>query len=560
MSHQSFDYLIAGGGTAGCTLASRLSLAGYSVALFEAGPEDYSEKVMAPLTAPTLHGTTLEYNYTTVKQPHLLNRELPNFGGRVLGGSSTVNYGNWTRCHSADYDAWADLVGDKRWSYEGLKKYFLVNECCQDEAVSKVEHGFEGPMHTAMSKRGYPLREVLGNALSASGLVFNADANAGNPLGYATLTENWRIGKRQPAGLAYDLSKTSVFLEATVKRIVLNEKTKLATGIELVDGRTFLAQKEVLVCCGSIRTPQLLMLSGIGPASHLSSHNIPVVLDLPVGQNLHDHLSGTLWFKLKQPENGLAIGHPKFMKPEFKDGNPIDWIVTASIADTSKAAKLDKLSSHDPLIQQARGHVEFFISYAPIAAPAFFDYSLAGTHISTPILTLLPTSRGSITLASTDPSDDPIIDPQYFETELDREAFRTGFRLVMHAMLDTEDGQSVIESETPPPGQPQLTSSASDEEIDQRARTVGRSFFQCAGTAAMGKVVDTELKIMGIGQLRVVDASVLPLPLAGHYQCKSCRLANATQKVLTPMSQVLYTLLLNPPQILSWDNREFLEE
>ena len=527
MSTHSFDYLIAGGGTAGCTLASRLSLAGHSVALFEAGPEDYSEKVMAPLAAPTLHGTALEYNYTTAEQRHLFNRKLPNYGGRVLGGSSTVNYGNWTRGHAADYDAWADLVGDQRWSYEGLKKYFLANECCHDEGTDKVEHGFEGPMHTAASGREYPLRATFGNALNAIGLAFNADANAGDPMGYAILTENWKNGKRQPAGLAYDLSKTSVFLETTVKRIILDEKS--ATGIELMDGRTFNAQKEVLICCGSIKTPQLLMLSGIGPASHLESHGIPVIADLPVGQNLHDHLSGTLWFKLKHPENGLAIGHPKFMKPEFKDGNPIDWIVTASIADTSKAVKQDKLASDDPLVRQARGHVEFFISYAPIAASAFFDYSLVGTHISTPILTLLPTSRGTIMLASTDPSNDPIIDPQYFETELDREAFRTGFRLVMRTMLDTEYGQSIIESETPPPGQPRLTSGASDEEIDQRARTVGRSFFQSAGTAAMGKVVDTELRVMGIGKLRVVDASVLPLPLAGHYQCKLQRLLSNIQ-------------------------------
>ena len=298
------------------------------------------------------------------------------------------------------------------------------------------------------------------------------------------------------------------------------------------------------------------MLSGIGPASHLLSHGIPVIMDLPVGQNLHDHLSGILWFKLKNPENGLAIGHPKFMKPEFERGNPIDWIVTASIGYTSKVTKQDKLAPDDPLIRQARGHVEFFISYAPIAGATFFDYNLAGTHISTAILTLLPTSRGSIKLASTNPSDDPIIDPQYSETAMDREAFRTGLRLVMRTMLDTEHGQSIIESETPPPGQPQLTSGASDEEIDQRARTVGRSFFQCGGTAAMGKVVDTELRVMGISKLRVVDASILPLPLAGHYQCKIHRRCGVIQIVLTPVLQVQYTPLPSRPQILSWDDRE----
>ncbi|KAL9602095.1 MAG: hypothetical protein Q9219_002091 [cf. Caloplaca sp. 3 TL-2023] len=436
----SFDFLVAGGGTAGCVIASRLSQAGFSVAVFEAGPEDYSDKVMSPLAAPTLLGSSLQYNYLSKEQPHLARRRVPNAGGRLLSGSSGVNYANWTKCHAADYDAWATLVGDERWSFEGLRKSF-----------EKVD----GIMHVTMGERRYPLKEPLRNALLESGVSFNPDANGGNPLGFASLSENWKDGRRQPSSLTYDLAKVEIFTEATVQKVLIDHSTKAATGIELMDGRIFHAAKEVLICCGTIKTPQLLMLSGVGPAERLESHGIPVIEDLPVGENLHDHLSATLFFKLRHPEQGLAIGSTGFKEtaPDFAKGNPIDWIVTLPIPDTSRAAAVDAIPDDNPLVTQPRGLVEFFVSYAPIAAPAFFDYSLAGTHISTPILGLLPISRGIVILSSTDIMADPIIDPNYLDAELDREAMRTGVRAVLRMMLDCSAGKALIEEETPPPGQ-----------------------------------------------------------------------------------------------------------
>lgn len=300
----------------------------------------------------------------------------------MLSGSSTVNYGNWTICHSVDYDAWASLVGDDRWSYQGLLKYFRKSEHHHDPRANPELYGFDGPIHTTAGVRHYPLRKCLRSALNQSGIPYNSDVNAGNPLGYATLTENWKYGKRQPAGMAYGLGNVVVYTNTPVKRVVVESGKRRASGIELIDGRRFEATNEVLVCCGSIKTPQVHMLSGIGLANDLICHGITPVVDLPVGQNLHDHLSATLYWKLKYPEQGLAIGSPNFMRPEFKDGNPIDWIVTASVADTSNAVRTDNITLDDPLISQPRGYTEFFVSYAPIAALAFFDHSIAGTHIS----------------------------------------------------------------------------------------------------------------------------------------------------------------------------------
>lgn len=310
-------------------------------------------------------------------------------------------------------------------------------------------------IHASAGDRLYPLKEPLRNALLEAGIPYNPCANGGDPLGFAALSENWKDGRRQPASKAYDLSKANVFTNSTVRRILIDASSKIATGIELLDGRAFQATKEVLCCCGAIKTPQLLMLSGIGPAKHLAVQGLVTVEDLPVGENLHDHLSATLYFKLKRPEQGLAIGSALFGEnaPDFKKGNPISWIATLSIPDVSQAALAKAIPNNDSLISKSRRHVEFLISYAPIAAPAFFEHSLAGTHISTPILGLLPSSRGSVSLSSTDVNADPIINPNYFDCELDREAMRTGVRAVLHTMLDTTEGKTMIEEETPPPGQ-----------------------------------------------------------------------------------------------------------
>ncbi|KAF2496661.1 alcohol oxidase [Lophium mytilinum] len=506
-SSTSFDYIICGGGTVGCVLADRLSHAGNSVAMIEQGPEDYSDILMSPVAAPRLHGTPYEYNFMTTPQQNVGNRALPNYGGKLLSGSSGVNYGLWTRGHTVDYDTWAESVGDDRWSYKRLLRYFKKTERHYNPDGDREQHGFDGPISTTAGHRNYPLRETVFNAFTKSGVTFNPDANGGNPIGLGAFTENWTTGEgahRQPAS------------KATVARVLIDKTTKTADGVVLVDGRMFTASKEVIVSSGALKTPQLLMLSGIGSSEHLSEHGIDAIADLPVGLSLHDHISASLFWKLRHPERGLALGSPLFNKPEYGRGNPFEWVVTSTIAPEDLKT----------------GHVETMLAYAPIAGGGSdFKLPFDGTHISTPVVLLLATSRGTVTLADTDPNADPIIDPHYLETEADKQAMRTGMRVAMRAM-ETEDGQSMVLGETPPPGYKALTSSCSDAELDVRLAIIGSSFFQNAGTAAMATVVDTKCRVKGVNKLRVCNASVLPLPIAAHYQAPMYAFGKAMADVI----------------------------
>lgn len=530
-----YDYIIVGGGTVGCVLASRLSHADYRVAVFEAGPENYSDQIMSPTGGPLLHTTEWEYRWKSVKQSRLGNREIINYGGKILSGSSAVNYGMWARGHSVDFDHWARLVGDDRWNYANLLKYFKKSETFHDRGAtaSVDQHGYDGPISSFSGLRKYPLKEKTLKAVIQSGIKHIPDGNNGSPIGVAPFTDNVKNALRQPSGLAYDLSKATVFTNAVVARVEIDQQTKSATGITLEDGRTFKA-KEVIVCAGAIKTPQILMLSGIGPREHLESLGITTIVDLPVGQNFHDHVSGSIFWKLRNHEQGLAMGSPNFNDPSFLTGMPFDWIVTMALPDEdlSSAAAADGTSINAAYGPEPRGHIEILMPYAPIAcAGTPYQIPPDGTHVATLVVLLLPTSRGSITLASTNVADDPILDPNYLATEIDRTIIRKGLRAAIRIM-ETPEALTYVEHETPPPGYPRLTSSCTDEEIDARIAHIGAGFLHNAGTASMGAVVDADCRVKGIKGLRVADASIIPVPIASHYQAPLYGIAEAIADII----------------------------
>ncbi len=530
------DYIIVGGGLAGCTLASRLKEhnLSLSVLIIEAGSDPKDHPLTSePLVCFGAHHSDLDWDYTTVPQKHLDGRSAYASAGKALSGGSAVNYGAWTRGPAYDYDHWAKVVNDPSWSYESLLPYFRKTENYHGKPKDKVQHGSDGQIHTISisasdTKRIYPLKEQLRAAWVQVGVKEISDANGGYPIGFAERFENWRDGKRQLASQAYDLSGVRVMTNTLVHRVLFEERDgkRIATGVQLADGQSVYAEREVIISAGTYRTPQILMLSGIGPEAELSRHGIPTTLDAPeVGRNFHDHFALCQWWKLRHPELGLSIGTPLWTDPAYRKGLPGDWVVFEHAPDAQMRAALlldgvtqSQLDGHY-LLHPESAHTETLVTYGNAgAAHAGVHIPLDGTHIASSVLGMATTSRGSITIASADPSAAPVIDPHYYATEADRVSLRNGVRQVMRLLLDTPEGQAMVERETPPDGYAALSSRSTDEEIDKRARRVGNTFYHPAGSAAMGKVVDSSLRVMGVEGLRVVDASVMPVVVSAHYQ------------------------------------------
>lgn len=535
MSSESstYDYIIVGGGLCGCVLASRLHQQNPSlrILLIEAGPDSEGHPVpSAPSNLFVSSTAEIDWGFATVPQKHLNNRSYPIRAGKILSGGTALNAAAWIRGSKVDYDHWAKVVGDERWSYEGMLPYFRRSERHWDPRVDAKQHGFEGPVYTSSvtasdPERRYPLKEPLRAALESAGLKFNEDMNNGEPLGFNEAVENWKDGRRQCVREAYNLEGVELLLNSTVHRVIVENGSgkRRAVGVELVGGKRIMASKEVILSSGTIGSPKILMLSGIGPAEELKSHRIPLILEAPgVGQNYHDHLSIRQWWKLRNPEAGLAVGSPKWINPAYAKGSPVDWVLyqQTPLNKLHSALELDGAAEDNQhLLLPKICHTETLIVYMPIgAAQAGVQIPIDGTHITTVLVGSLPTSRGTVKLASADPSSRPVVDPNDYATEADRCSMQEGVRQIFRMILGTSDGREIVEDSVPPPGCPKLALASTDEEIDAHIRQLASTTFHPAGTAAMGDVVDSELRVNGFEGLRVVDASVLPVPIAGHYQ------------------------------------------
>ena len=395
-------------------------------------------------------------------------------------------------------------------------------------------------MHTSSvttSGRKYPLRETILQAWKSLGLEEIEDANNGFPQGIAELVENRRDGLRQLTSQVYPLKGAHILTENMVKRVILNDGShgKVAIGVELADARRLHVKTggEVLLCGGSYRSPQVLMLSGIGPKEELAKHNIPQHVDSPwVGRNFHDHQMIFRYWKLRHPEKGLAMGSPALTDPAFQGGNPADWLATLTVPAQGLKAAIAKdegipiVSDNHVLVKGPRSHLEMNVLYATFGAEQIgLDIPLNGEAIMSYYMACLPSARGSITLASADPIAQPVIDPNYCGTEADRFVMREGWRVLSRLMLETPEGQELVADEILPEGHNCLPSTASDAEIDQRIKMGGLSCSHPGGSCSMGKVVDAECRVKGVQGLRVVDASVIPVPLAAHYQAPVFALA-----------------------------------
>ncbi|KAI9662820.1 MAG: hypothetical protein M1821_007866 [Bathelium mastoideum] len=529
MENSLYDYIVVGGGLTGCVIASRLRQSDKQpkVLLLEAGSDPTGNpNVVTILGGFALLGSELDYAYKTVPQSTTSGRVHTLNAGKALGGGSTINYGGWLRGDAADYDQWAKVVGDKRWSYEGMLPWFRKSERFFNASANPSEHGFNGPIHVVSIQgsdpnRQYPLRDRVHAAWSELGA--SASSHSGRISGISEFHENSNQGLRQPSHLAYNLQGVDVLTNAAVRRVEFRDKT--ASGVLLADGRRFTTRKEVILCAGSLRTPQILMLSGVGPRDVLEEYKIPEIYAAPqVGRNLYDHFALILAFKLRNPAQGLAIGSPKLTDPAFFKGLPCDWVVNETVprdileGSSTKGAEEDGAFKYS-LLQATSSHVEQLTMYTPAGIPGILN---DGSHTATSSMLLLPTSRGKVVITSADSQDPPLIDPNYYSTRVDQRALMWATRQVLKAMLESSALRDVVEAESPPQiegleFQP-LTADAADSVIDDRIQKTGVAHAHSGGTAAMGSVTDAECRVKGVKGLRVADASVIPIPVGGHPQ------------------------------------------
>jgi choline dehydrogenase-like flavoprotein len=504
-----FDYVVIGAGSAGCVLANRLSEdADTRVLLLEAGGRDSNPLIHVPLGVGKLWSDRMhDWGYDTEPEPALNGRRIEVMRGRVLGGSSSTNAMGYARGHAADYDRWAGY-GLSEWSFSHVLPYFKRLEAWEGGADDF--RGGSGPLNIELTRSRDLIWDAWLEAARAAGQPITEDLNGADPEGFARLQNTIKDGRRWTAARAYlDPARARPNLVVTTgafaTRIVMEGAR--AVGVEYEKGGNKMiarASKEVILSGGSINSPQLLMLSGIGPADRLRDHGIDVSLDLPgVGQNLQDHISSNVWYKRRAP--GPFRRHLRWDRLLF---NVARAYLTGTGPATTLPAGLMAFLKTRPGLNAPDIHF-LFRSLPPGAAPWFPGIAPGWEDaiMVRPVL-LHPESRGEITLVSADPHRPPRIVQNFLATEADIRGLRDGVKLAREiagqAALDPFRGAELG------PGD----SVQSDSEIDEFNRRISQTAHHPCGTCAMGiggtSVVDGELKLHGVEGLRVVDASVIP--------------------------------------------------
>ncbi|KAF3055887.1 Pyranose dehydrogenase 3 [Daldinia childiae] len=539
----TWDYILVGGGLSASVVSHRLFEFNpkLKILVVEAGPNANDRPDIVWPNSTNLMGGDFDWKYKTVQQPHLNGRQIDLPSGKALGGGTTINNNGWVRGDRVDYDLWGSKVNDARWSYDGLLPFMKKSENFQGENINKQQRGTDGPsfiQSVISTNRQFPLRNHALQSWAEIGVeaLPGLDANAGNAIGVGDLQENKVNGRREIASAVYSLDGVAVLTETLVEKVLTNKTAEdiSAVGIKLESG-VEIRGHEIIVSAGAVRTPQILMLSGIGPAEELNKFKIPVVLDQPeVGKNLIDHTIFHHAWKVKNPADGWALGsnNPVFAKPQYGWGSPMDFLATTDVPKEGLVAAIteDEGSTPDPLthplLNQKRAFVENIFMYA--GGPD-------GSLVSLALVMLLTTSRGSVKLASDSIRDHPLVDPNYLSTAVDRYAIREGLKMqIRYAGSDaTIIGREILDGEKGVPGFDQVLSTEStDGDIDARLRAGVGTCFHPMGTAAMGSVIDTNLRVKGIKNLRVVDTSVFPVAITGHLQVATFALAEQAAEII----------------------------
>ena len=539
MASESYDYVIVGAGAGGCVLAARLTEdPAVKVLLLEAGGKDSSMYMHMPLGWRQIwRGPMHNWNFYSEPEPYADNRKFQAPRGKTLGGSTSINGMLYIRGHPRDYDEWRQL-GAEGWSYSDVLPYFKKAEGYWD-GDSKF-HGGSGPTGiTRIDTRGLHYDAFM-EAARAAGHKVTQDINGEHPEGFTPVDITVKDGIRSSAANCYlkpamSRPNLTVVTHALVHRVVL-EKGR-AVGVEYGSGPetvTVRAEREVLLCGGAYNSPQVLMLSGIGPADELRAHGVEVALDLPgVGKNLQEHILTFVQFKTRQP-----VTFMKELRWDKLAAATLQWLAfkTGPMANQPLTA-LGFVKSRPDL---ERPDLEIFCNPVRLDADVWFPLvkpALEHAFEACPSL-LHPHSRGEVTLRSADPADHPRILFNFLKEAEDRRAMREGIRIVRDMYSKGPLGEMIERELKPGPGV------QSDEELDAYIRASMDLDHHPTSTCAMGNdamsVVDPELKVRGVEGLRVVDASVMPRVNGGHTNAPTVMIAEraadliAGRKVLEP--------------------------
>ncbi len=512
-----FDYVVVGGGSAGCVVASRLSEdPSVTVCLLEAGGEGRGVMIRAPLGFAVAAPRGINsWHHETVPQPGLNGRRGFQPRGKALGGSSTINAMVYARGHRSDYDNWA-AMGNAGWGYDDVLPFFKKSEANAIHRDSPF-HGVDGPLSVTNLRSPSPLNEVFLEACQSQGIPYNPDPNGAEHHGCYRVQVTQKDGERHSAAAAFihpnlDRPNLHVRTDAHITRVLFDQRR--ATGVEYERGDrvdSVRARREVVMSAGAFGTPQILMASGVGPGAHLQEFGIAPVLDVPgVGQNLQDHISALLIYRARIPDHTLGVsatGVARLLKAAWEWRRHRTGLMTSCVAESGVYYRTS------PDVEVSDIEMELLVGIAD-------DHGRkqhVGHGYSAHLLLARPKSTGEVRLAGPDTRVPPAIDPRYFSHPYDMETLVKGTQVGLDVMASPEFDpyrkEMVIRYDRDDP-----------REIEETLREHADTEYHVCGTCRMGPdgdpmaVVDPELRVRGIEGLRIADASVMPRVTSNNIQ------------------------------------------